>query len=96
MFECQISHLCTGSVEEQVTCGCKCLHCWIWEGIIVSATSQIHKGTARLNMWSVELSDSSCTGVDMSAHSGTLKHTLIYCVSTPKITSPMSNLGSGK
>lgn len=86
--ECQVSHLCPGSVEEQVKGGCKCLQCWMWEGIIVSATSQVHKGTGRLNIWSVRLSDNGCTGMDISAHSRTLKCTLIYCGSTPKITYP--------
>lgn len=88
MFECQISHLCPGSVEEQVKGGCKCLQCWMGEGKIVSATSQVHKGTGRLNIWSVRLSDNGCTGMDISAHSRTLKCTLIYCVPTPKITHP--------
>lgn len=86
--ECQVSHLCPGSVEEQVKGGCKCLQCWMWEGIIVSATSQVHKGTGRLNICSVRLSDSGCTGMDISAHSRTLKCTLICCASTPKITHP--------
>lgn len=69
MFECQISHLCTGSIEEQVKRGGKCFHCWIWEGIIVSATSQVHKGTSRLSMWSVRLSGNDCTGMGISTHS---------------------------
>jgi len=60
MFECQISHLHTDGVEQQVKCGCKCLHYGIWGGMFVSGTSQVSKGTGGLKIRSVGLSDNRC------------------------------------